>query len=69
MSEIYKKLAKQATTYCIHLGESLPWVWEEKFAELVVKECLKVATDYEYNEDADPQYEIVYRIKEHFGVK
>jgi len=36
---------------------------EEKFAELIVKECASIAWNYELDNM------VYYRIKEHFGVK
>ena len=42
----------------------------EKFAELIVQECLDIVNrhDYSYHE-ADPLWETAQLIKEHFGVK
>jgi hypothetical protein len=42
----------------------------EKFADLIVKECLDIVNrhDYSYHE-ADPLWETAQLIKEHFGVE
>ena len=47
MNENMKRLARQATEYCIgeHSEEDettgpIPWGWEFKFTELIVKECV-----------------------------
>jgi len=42
----------------------------EKFAELIVKDCLKIVNRHEYSyHDADPLWETAQLIKEHFGVE
>lgn len=43
--------------------------FSEKFAELIVKDCLKIVNrqDYSYH-DADPLWETAQQIKEHFGI-
>ena len=41
----------------------------EKFAELIVRECLKIVNRKEYSyHEADPLWETAQLIKEHFGV-
>jgi len=44
MNNIYKELARQATDYCVDRKENKAWLWEEKFAELIVKECASIIT-------------------------
>jgi hypothetical protein len=42
----------------------------EKFAELIVRECLDIVNRHEYSyHEADPLWETAQLIKEHFGVK
>jgi hypothetical protein len=42
----------------------------EKFAELIVRECLDIVNRKEYSyHEADPLWETSQLIKEHFGVK
>ena len=42
----------------------------EKFAELIVKDCLKIVNRHEYSyHEADPLWETAQLIKEHFGVE
>ena len=43
--------------------------FSEKFAELIVKDCLKIVNrqDYSYH-DADLLWETAQQIKEHFGI-
>jgi hypothetical protein len=76
MNERIQKLAREAA-----LAESWgPGVWQttftEKFAELIVRECVGVADDYvkdclcdEHIKCNHPQSKIGIKIKEHFGVK
>ena len=52
-------------------GEKEKWMneWFEKFAELIVKECLDIVNRKEYSyHEADPLWETSQLIKEHFGV-
>ena len=53
-----------------------PWFDTEKFAELIVRECVGVADDYvkdctcdEHKNCKHPRSIIGRKIKEHFGVK
>lgn len=42
----------------------------DQFAELIVRECLTIVNRKEYSyHEADPLWETVQLIKEHFGVK
>jgi hypothetical protein len=42
----------------------------EKFAELIVRECLDIVNRHEYSyHEADPLWETAQLIKEHFGVE
>lgn len=42
----------------------------EKFAELIVRECLEIVNRKEYSyHEADPLWETAELIKEHFGVE
>lgn len=43
---------------------------QEKFAELIVRECLEIVNRKEYSyHEADPLWETAELIKEHFGVE
>jgi hypothetical protein len=68
-----KQLAEQATTYIeptSNSGEG--WIFDkEKFAELIVRECLKIV---EPTEDSGDEWCVTLKgtaqeIKEHFGVE
>lgn len=56
MNTQFRTLATQASEYCREKYKDapgpVPWVWEEKFAELVVEECLK--TVYAVHDNLSP---------------
>jgi len=84
MNERIRELKHQASVWC---DENIPEqfseetndygsAWEEKFAELIVRECVGVADDYvkgclceEHKNIKRPQSAIGRKIKEHFGVE
>lgn len=57
MNDKYQDLYDQAIQQCIESGDRDPWVWERKFAELIIRECLKFC-------DGDTNC----YISEHFGM-
>jgi hypothetical protein len=66
MDERIKELADQATEYCkTQPREIAGSLWEKKFAELIIKECAKVADD-NFNKGFCPVGDY---IKQHFGVE
>ena len=69
MNERIKELAQQADQYERKLGKGIGMTRDEKFAELIVKECLTII-QYEANVYAEPVwvYEIVNDIKERFDM-
>jgi hemerythrin superfamily protein len=75
MNERIRELMKQATEEELDYTESgVPFVVREfvpeKFAELIVRECLDIVNRHEYSyHEADPLWETAQLIKEHFGVK
>lgn len=70
MNERIKELAEQARKYvadAIELGfpqDQVDDIRDEKFAELIVKECCDVLYDNELG-----GYRVDYVLKEHFGVE
>ena len=72
MNERIKEIIKQATTVEEHKwGVSYDKFDREKFAELIVKECLSIV---EPTEDSGDEWcvtlkETAQEIKEHFGVE
>ena len=66
MNERIQELKKQASSYASTKSkeaEEWRWIYEEKFAELIVRECAEVAEDY------DGAHYVGTAIKQHFGVK
>ena len=88
MNERIRELAEQARKYardyvaeCKHYGHymehnELEVRFEEKFAELIVRECINIGDNYEEILGNEPEcfncrkvaYGIVDKIKNHFGV-
>ena len=72
MNERIKELIKQATTIEEHKwGVSYDNFDKEKFAELIVRECLDIAQDRAAFDGFPPNdvNHIIDEIKEHFGVE
>ena len=73
MNSRIRELAKQArkalAVDAMDGGEFNMKAYEEKFAELIVRECLTIVERKEYSyHEADPLWETAQLIKEHFGV-
>jgi hypothetical protein len=72
--ELLTKLYSDAVEYCVAQppnadGTSKAWLWEEKFAELIVLQC-GVALNHNYPpDDLLPINEVMHCLKEHFGVE
>ena len=71
MNERIRQLTEQAEKYAyIHDGIRIPILDPEKFAELIVGECVRY-----FNEDYQRDFDTLWRedltkgIKEHFGVE
>jgi hypothetical protein len=69
MTDRIKELAAEATLWCTEHAQGTPvaWEWEEKFAELIIKDCLlrvNEVTDwiYEYNHATVEKH-----VQKHFG--
>ena len=74
MNERIKELALQAEVKWQHqedvIYSTLTLEQFEKFAELIVRECLDIVNRKEYSyHEADPLWETSQLIKEHFGVE
>ncbi len=61
MNERFKEMAKQASESVAGAGFTMA-KYEEKFAELIVRECANVAANHE-------ALDIYEEIREHFGVE
>ena len=75
MNEKLRDLSKQAYEWCIENAEGSPvaWEWEDKVAELIVKECIDQVGDFC---GEVPMGNNVYKVvdaegvlKQHFGIK
>jgi len=66
MNERIRELAEQATTieYGVDNGFDRVTFDKEKFAELIVRECVRVGEQY-----ADGNYEVPNQILENFGLE
>jgi hypothetical protein len=75
MNERIKELADEAgVKYNLWVGSKpatyMTYDELEKFAELIVKECLDIVNRHEYSyHEADPLWETAQLIKQHFGVE
>ena len=70
MNERIRELAEQAGIYKLDLSDETEYWIIEKFAELIVGECLDIVNRKEYSyHEADPLWETSQLIKEHFGVE
>ena len=66
--ELYKE-AEKSVAFLSNSKESKQLIIQEKFAELIVRECLTIVERKEYSyHEADPLWETAQLIKEHFGV-
>lgn len=65
-SELVQKIYFEAVAWCEENAEGTPVAWEleEKFAELIVKECTHVAYDAAYPNGG---VKVMAAIKERFG--
>jgi len=67
MNERIRQLLSQAGVHYEVLPKDTVY---EKFAELIVQECLDIVNRHEYSyHEADPLWETAQLIKERFGVK
>jgi len=68
MNERIKELAEQATKKYDRLGNEIPFAQPdlEKFAKLIVRECIGIVKQRWINPDEDV---IAEEIKKHFGVE
>lgn len=77
MNERIRELKHLASVWC---DENIPEqyseetngygkAWEEKFAELIVKECASIAYEYDAPKMSGPGMIIAGRIETHFGVE
>lgn len=73
MNEKIKQLAEQADAYAHLTGEGMIYQktrdrYTEKFAELIVKECIEVVERQKCKMSYGPTF-VIEDIKQHFGVE
>ena len=69
MKERFRELAEQSGMVIVNDQFSTYGKFAEKFAELIVRECLDIVNRHEYSyHEADPLWETAQLIKERFGV-
>jgi hypothetical protein len=69
MNATIKKLIKQSTTIRYSGPGEIEEFDKEKFAELIVKECAGIASEYDAPKMSGPGMIIANRIESHFGVE
>ncbi len=71
MNEQIKLLAEQATTYIDpSANDGVCWDFDkEKFAELIIRECMDVVDGYTKQRAFDTHYNAVEQIEALFGIK
>jgi len=67
MNKRIQELAKQATE-CYSNGQERTFD-KEKFAELIIKECIKVLETNNANLTSDFKWDAINEIETHFGVE
>lgn len=72
MNKRIQELVKQTDIWCDqNVAQDSPMYnnqWENKFAELIVRECAELVKDF-YQEDEFTCYSAKTEIKEHFGIE
>ena len=75
MNERIQELKKQASAYASTKSkeaEEWRWIYEEKFAELIVRECVDIASQEDFDvmmKEGYPCSQTAKKIREHFGVE
>jgi hypothetical protein len=72
MNERIRLLAEQAGIYKLNLSDETEYWIIEKFAELIVKECIAICKDIDGEDNIDAKsgrQDCAVEIKEHFGVE
>ena len=69
MNERIKQLAEQAGIYKLDIGDETAYWVLEKFAELIVRECMDVVDGYTKQRAFDTHYNAVEQIEALFGIK
>lgn len=76
--ELISRLYNEAVDYCVKLGPNSDdtnraWVWEEKFAELFISECIELIKPCQCGCTSEDEQNIcnsiIKEIQNHFGVE
>lgn len=58
MTTKIRELAQRATQHCVVTGKNEPWIFEDQFAEAIVRECAKFIRDtFDCHFEADEMIE------------
>ena len=60
--EIVERIYHEAAALCVKEGKSIAWIFEDKFAELIVKKCADIAA---VNTDRE---NVMTKLKESIGI-
>ena len=71
MNERIKELAEQAGIYKLNLSDETEYWIMEKFAELIVQECIDIIAPYtvRMSRPGEEYLHPILEIKQHFGVE
>jgi hypothetical protein len=74
MSELYKKIAQEAAITCGEIGLNDAWIWEKTYADLIVKECIRIikygiTRDGANTEKYKRSFQHITDIETAFGIK
>jgi hypothetical protein len=72
MNERIRLLAEQAGIYKLNLSDETEYWIMEKFAELIVRECVAICQDVDGEDNIDARsgrQDCAVEIREHFGVE
>jgi len=72
MNERIRLLAEQAGIYKLNLSDETEYWIMEKFAELIVRECVAICQDIDGEDNIDAKsgrQDCAVEIKDHFGVE
>lgn len=64
MNNRYKELSCLAFDHAVEKASNDAWIWEEKFAELIIQECINLSKNNNH-----ALYSLEDVIRNHFGVK
>lgn len=67
MNTLSREIARRATEWCEQNAQGTPvaWEWEDKFAELNIRECARVADTSQFK---SPNYPVSIEIENHFDL-